>query len=357
LKEKNLYKTALQDSISRVKAKDTSFFVKTVSRDAFITSAETVVQNFEKDIQKIAGADAILFPSLKDGPLPKSAGKNLADVFLDWRDDPPSIAAIIAYGAEKFGIDQKSPFLRAALLTAVAADVPNANPYHSIHHYREVTCAMIRLLHAHAQIAGEVPLDTNDMAKCLLAAAGHDLLHDGNSNGLTQYRLEDQSFFAMAPFMTLSGVGEKSQQDIHTMIRATDISAHNGHPSPQRLLRHFYAGDNIALCEGISAAASDKKLLTMAALLGDADLTPSGATDLAFIRTMSTYVHRETPSVQDTPQSTLGFIRFVIGEKHATAAGQAVGQAALVDMITQLQNISAPLKPPRPLNCNTDIAA
>lgn len=343
-----MYKTALQDSISRATAKETSFFAKTVSHDAFARSAKNTLENFEQDLQKVAEAESVLFPSLQNGRLDKSAGKNLADVFRKWRESPPSIAALLCRSAEKLGIGPESAFLRAALLTAIAADVPNANPYHNTHHYREVVCAMTRLLHAHTRCPNEIQLDKNDMAKCLLAAAGHDLLHDGNANGLTQYRLEDQSFLAMASFMTLAGVSEKHQQDIHTMIRATDISARHGRPSPQTLLKYFYAGEKIALCDGISAAAGDKKLLTMAALLGDADLTPSGATDLLFIRSMSTCVHRETPSVQDTPQETLNFIRFVIGGRYTTAAGQALGQESLADINTQLQNISAPPRSEHP---------
>jgi hypothetical protein len=217
--------------------------------------------------------------------------------------------------------------LQAAIMTGIAADVRINNAYHDNSHFREVTAVMTRLLNANDELAekgvtGAQKLNADDIAKCLAAAAAHDLMHDGLGNTVDgqhePYRLENKSIGAAEPLLKLAGMAPADMEDMRVMIRVTDIS---GKPSPHSLLRQAVSGQDVTLPPELAALKDNPKLAVMASLMSDADLGPSAATDYKFSRKMTGLVSKETPVLKDSDATLVGFMQFVVGSHFTSAAG------------------------------------
>jgi 3'5'-cyclic nucleotide phosphodiesterase len=293
---------------------------------------------------------------------PPASGDALAALFDIWRKDPPSTAAVISVAAETLGIGPATPALKAALMAGIAADVDPGHAYHNTSHFREVVSSMARLLTVNNEIAstgatGAELLDGPDMAKCLLAAAAHDLLHDGTNNTAggvhTRYRLEDKAIAAAEPLMALAGMKPRDIEDVRVMVRVTDISKDSAGFSPHELLRQSYAVtfEDIDVEKRLSAKElarlnKDDTLLLMAALMSDADLTPSAATNYDFSRRQTTLMNKENPAIADTDASLAGFLKHMVGGSFTSAAGKKAGQTAL-DTIYKDTLAKVPQKDPK----------
>src|SRR6218665_4221683 len=178
-----MYKDLVEKSAASIAAQDDAFFKNTFTREELVGSAIDTVRHFERDVQRLKEDAGVLFGSATVAGGDDRGGK-LAEVFDKWRADPPSTVAIICAAAAHFDIPPDNRQLKAAVMAGLAAEVDNDNPYHSNHHFREVTAAMARLCNVNNEIAstgkpGSVLLDADNIAKSLLAAAGHDLMHDG----------------------------------------------------------------------------------------------------------------------------------------------------------------------------------
>ncbi|MEZ0261424.1 MAG: hypothetical protein ACAH80_10470 [Alphaproteobacteria bacterium] len=332
-------KQDLIDAIELLKGEDDTSFAASIAKPALLSSAKDALAAFDADVLRVKREGAVLFAS------PAASGDALAALFDIWRKDPPSTAAVISVAAETLGITPSTPALKAALMAGIAADVDPGHAYHNTSHFREVVSSMARLLTVNNEMAvsgakGTQLLDSDDMAKCLLAAAAHDLLHDGTNNtagGMyTRYRLEDKAIAAAEPFMALAGMKPRDVEDVRVMVRVTDISRDSAGFSPHVMLRQAYAVtfEDIDVEKRLSAKElsrlnKDDTLLLMAALMSDADLSPSAATSYDFSRRQTTLMNKENPAIKDTDASLASFLKSMMGGSFTSAAGKQAGQAAL----------------------------
>jgi hypothetical protein len=350
-------KQALAAAIDALKNQDDAYFANSIAKPDLLSSAKKTLANFDDDVERVKREGAVLFAT------PPASGDALAALFDIWRKDPPSTAAVVTVAAQALGIDEDAPAYKAALMAAIAADVDPGHAYHNTSHFREVTCSMARLLTVNNELAasgakGTELLDSDSMAKCLLAAASHDLLHSGGNNTVAgvhqRYRLEDKAIGAAEPFMQLAGMKARDIEDVRVMIRVTDISKDAGGFSPHNLLREIY-GETFedkeiekrpARPKELARLGKDDRLLVMAALMSDADLTPSAATAYDFSRRQTTLMNRENPDIKDNDASLAGFLKFLMGGTFTSVAGKTAGQTAL-DGIYQDAHAKVPQKDPK----------
>lgn len=345
-----MYKDLVEKSAASIAAQDNSFFKNTFRRDELVNSAIDTVRHFERDIERVKEHAGVLFGSTAT-PGGDDRGGKLAEVFDKWRDNPPSTTAIICAAAAHFDIPADNRHLKAAVMAGLAAEVDNDNPYHSNHHFREVTATMARLCSVNNEIAatgkaGSVFLDADNIAKSLLAAAGHDLMHDGKTNSLSgpeshqQYRLENKAIAAIEPFMKLAGMSPRDQEDVRVMIRITDISAPQGGKSPHTHLKAAVKGDANTPQE-LGDISRDRALMTMCTLMSDADLGPSTATNFDFSRKMTTLLSQENPALADSNKTLAGFLQFVVGGELTSDAGKTASGKALGSIMQEAQKPDA----------------
>lgn len=342
-----MYKDLVEKSSATLAAQDDSFFKGTFRRDELINSAIDTVRNFERDMQRLKQDAGVLF-ACATAAGGDDRGTKMAELFDKWRDSPPSTTAIICAAAEHFDIPADNKHLKAAVMAGLAAEVDNDNPYHSNHHFREVTATMARLCNVNNELAASgkpdaVMLESDNIAKCLLAAAGHDLMHDGKTNSLTgpeshqQYRLENKAIGAIEPFMKLVGMLPRDQEDVRVMIRITDISAPQGGKSPHSVLKSTVKGGADGVPQELQDISRDRALLTMCTLMSDADLGPSTATNFDYSRKMTTLLSRENPALADSNKTLSGFLQFVVGGELTSDAGKTASQKALGGIMQEAQ--------------------
>lgn len=378
-----MYKDLVEKSAATLAAQDDAFFKNTFRRDELVNSAIDTVRHFERDMQRLKQDAGVLFASAGTAGGGDNGAK-MAELFDKWRDNPPSTVAIICAAAEHFDIPPDNRHLKAAIMAGLAAEVDNDNPYHSNHHFREVTATMARLCNVNNELAasgkpGAIMLESDNVAKCLLAAAGHDLMHDGKTNSLTgpeshqQYRLENKAIGAIEPFMQVAGMSARDQEDVRVMIRITDISAPPGGKSPHSLLKGVFKeppvreqslssssivqqylkdhnapvlvddsgkalpSASVELPPALRNLAQDQTLLTMCTLMSDADLGPSTATNFEYSRKMTTLLSRENPALADSNKTLSGFLQFVVGGELTSDAGKTASQKALSSIMQEAQ--------------------
>ena len=342
-----MYKDLVEKSAASIAAQDDGFFKNTFRRDELVGSAIDTVRNFDRDIQALKQDAGVLFGSATTAGGDDRGGK-LAALFDKWRDNPPSTTAIICAAAAHFDIPADNRHLKAAVMAGLAAEVDNDNPYHSNHHFREVTATMARLCNVNNEIAaggqaGSVFLDADNIAKSLLAAAAHDLMHDGKTNSLNgpesheQYRLENKAIAAIEPFMQLAGMPPRDQEDVRVMIRITDISAPQGGKSPHTHLKAAVKGAGDTAPNELTDIARDRALMTMCTLMSDADLGPSTATNFDFSRKMTTLLSKENPALADSNKTLSGFLQFVVGGELTSDAGKTASGKALSGIMQEAQ--------------------
>lgn len=270
--------------------------------------------------------------------LKAQTGEDIACIFNDWRQDPPSIAALVSVAAQDLALDPESTLLAAVMLAALAADIPYHHPYHDNHHFREVTAMMAcycrRTLNPPGFTSADAPLlSSGDIAKCLLAAVAHDLHHDGGSNGVAgqhrAYRLEDRAIQALRPLMTLAGVSIADQTEVETLIRITDTSAPPGGISPHHILAQLWRHEDVSVPDILLPLAHDRRLQHMAALMSDADLAPSAGLTYSFAMAQTRRLAREAEGFAATDHSLLGFLDHVMKGRFLSPAALALSQPQL----------------------------
>lgn len=225
-------------------------------------------------------------------------GMNALSALID--EGAPSVADTIRTAADTLGIGL-DPARRAQIEALGAiAQTDHTGAYHNERHFREVVACTAFLL---SQIGDRL----NDDQKYLLlvAAAAHDIGHDGTSNKLADghrpYRLEDLSFAAVAPLLRARGMNEGDLRDLKALLRATDISkAAPDQPSPAQAVR-----EEIALA-GLETFRDNADLRLMATVLQAADIMPSAAISERCSRDMSDYLETES-GLPATPQNFAWF--------------------------------------------------
>lgn len=298
-----------------------------------LAAAAASAENFSADVARVAP----LFAG-------KKIGHDYAMLFDRWRENPPSMSALLAVALDELRISPDEPAARAAALVAQAADVPLGHAYHDNNHFREVTAMMAIYLRVNRQMvqAGDpsaTPLSENNMAKCLLAAIGHDLLHNGRGNTVDgvhqQYRLENQAIDAMMPLMKLAGMSDADCAEVAAIIRVTDVSAPKGGISPHKVLRKLVKGEPVVVPPELADIASGARLRAMAALMSDADLAPSGATNYITSHRQIKRVAAENPALAPTDENLLGFLAGVIEKEFISPAARQHSQNSLSEIFAK----------------------
>lgn len=313
---------------------------------ALQTAAQQALQNDAADIKRVRP----LFKSDRTGP-------GYGRLFDAWRVNPPSMASLLTVAADMLHIDPAEPALHAAMLAAIAADVPLNKGYHDNHHFREVTAMMAVYCLVHQQLAAvgrgdTILLSSRDLAKCLLASIAHDLLHDGRGNTVDgvhiQYRLENRAIEAIKTFMQLAGMDAVDQAEVAAIIRVTDTTAPKGGTSPHKVLRRLMTGQATNIPPGMTEVALDRRLRQMAALMSDADLTPSAALSYSNARKQGARLAVEVPAIAPTDENQLGFLTHVVEKSFLSAAAQHHLQPSLQRVFNQTAARVARLSVPSP---------
>jgi hypothetical protein len=122
----------------------------------------------------------------------------------------------------------------AAALAAIAEKVDDgvlssSLPYHNRVHFCEVT------LGAHF-LGRALGLTPEQHTELVVAAAIHDLGHDGGSNEGEPFRMERRSLVHARPYLTRTGMPEKSLERLEALLLATDIV--NGLPRARAWFRY-----------------------------------------------------------------------------------------------------------------------
>lgn len=348
------WKQILTDAVAKL---DLSSFQScgVVTSESFQATYQDVVDHLIEDFQTLYSAYDVLFDDYRE-MFGGANGAKLADLFQDWRDADraPSICSILLAVSDQHDIDQNSPVFQAALLTGIAADITLDNPYHDNNHFREVVAATVRIINTNNELFATETKDViwigpQTAAKVLLAAAGHDLNHDGTGNSQggehQQYRLEQQSIDTMMPFMQAVGLDDETVEDVQVIIRVTDVSTTENGTSPHAYMKQAaktaQSGEDIdreSLPEDLRKLATDKMLLQIASILSDADLSPSAATTYDFNQRMSELLQKEIPGMKVGPSSTDFFCKFIVGGEFTSIAGKAQSQSSLTNIMDSVNN-------------------
>jgi hypothetical protein len=173
------------------------------------------------------------------GEVNDTFGPALSRLFDTW---PSSTATALAiFAAENLGIEPGTIIFSGLVNAAILADVENPLPYHGNDHYKQVLMQTMCHIHTHNQISPEDrKFSPHQAGLILIAAAIHDLCHDGKSNADQQYRLEKRSFNAAYPYLKATGLSQDDLADIEAMVLCTDITQISKQDSPAHLLRKCY---------------------------------------------------------------------------------------------------------------------
>lgn len=303
-----------------------------------LDAAQRILKNYTQDAARVAMVQDILFPEA--APCDKVAGDILASLFVQWRDDPPSLAAIIDAAATHFSIPQDDSALEAARFAAIAGETLHDNAYHNTTHFREVVICALRLCHIHNQIADDT-LTPHDIALCIAAAATHDLGHDGKGNTrngahIPAY-LERRALDIFAPLADLTGLSQDDRDTITAMVLVTDIS---GPISLHKQFKYLTEGTTAGISTDLDLFKNHPRRQLLGCLLSDADLGPSCTTNYSFSRAMTGLLNKENPALANSDQTLIFFLTHIAGGSLMSAAGRHLGNPSLNAILAQAhQNI------------------
>lgn len=349
--EDSSWKKALDGALSKLEVSEMPER-GVITQEGYKSAINVVSEKIDQDSEALQKSHATLFANHAES-FEGENGQKLANLFEDWRDgdNPPSVPAILLDAADKMGIDKDDPIFQAALMTGIAAEITLDNAYHDNNHFREVVTATMRLVNTNNELAtsgqeGVHLMDGQDISKILLAAAGHDLNHDGDGNAPNgvhqQYLLEQGAIDTMLPFMEAAGMDAQDIKDVGTMIRVTDVSAPRDGKSPHTYMKETAKTTQdggvvpaVSLPPELKDLAINPTLLQSATMLSDADLSPSAAATYEFNQRMTVLMNKEVPAIKVGAGTTKFFCSVVVGGEFSSVAGRAQSQSSLKGMINQ----------------------
>ena len=250
----------------------------------------------------------------------------------------PSLPALLAAAYDALGMDPATPERRVAMVAAVLAQVTPAPRYHNARHTREVVADAIWLA------AATPELGAGDRALLYLAAAVHDLGHDGGTNERTDRHgrrrwipgfLEDRSLALILPVARRAGVAAARCEDLATMVRQTDIVARPALTALHDMVLGGAGGGGAGgdgadgggrrldapADKGLARLRSRPGVLRTAALLADADVMASAGLSRASQKLQDSRFAAER-GIATTPDGTLLFLDRMLGGRFITAVGR-----------------------------------
>jgi hypothetical protein len=268
---------------------------------------------------------------------PEATATRLAATHAAWlRGEGVSLPRILADGFASRGIAPGSPLRAGALLAAVLVSAPSSLAYHTLAHTREVVINAAWLLAATADLAaqdrpGAVPISRDDTGTLLLAAAMHDLGHDGGRGvrgGADEppHRLEERAFRWMRPGLRRLGVSAAILEDLHTILLITDPVLR---PDARRVTDHVLFGTpypaKAAHHPVLSPIIGRPSLAQLCALMADADVLSSVGLTVAWQDEQTRRLGEER-GAPISRHERLHFQDRIAGPGLASAAGRLLDQ-------------------------------
>lgn len=284
-------------------------------------------------------------------------GMRATAVFSRWEEEGggPVMPVLLMHAAMRFRLPLDTPEMRAAMMAALLAEVPNDLQYHGNEHYRKVMFHTIRLLAAH--LDGDFPyqplLDRDDVLKMLIAAAIHDLGHEGGDNmrdGIyTPGYMEQKSFDILRPYLEALGLERDFWGAIETIVFCTDITFFAGENSPcvrmKKIYRHFFMGggpegeDVESMMIGKLRLFEDNpKLAVMAMLLHEADIATSAGLSYEQSRLETISIMEERGVKTAGPKTLLRFLIEQLDGRMVTPAAQKLFSGEMAVIMQQAED-------------------
>lgn len=313
--------------------------------EALIACIDDMSRKIAQDDQRMDDVADVLF-----GSDTSAYGTRATAVFSRWHSEGggPVMPVMLAHAADHFGLADNTPTIRAAMMAAILAEIPNHLQYHGNEHYRKVMFHTIRLLATHqsSDFPYQPALNADDVGKMLIAAAIHDLGHEGGDNlrdGIyTPGYMEQQAFDIARPYFEAMGLERDFWGEIETVIFCTDITFFAGDNSPcirmKKIYRHFFMGgadgeDVESMMIGKLRLFEDNaKLAVMAMMLHEADIATSAGLSYEQSRSETVDIMEERGILNAGPKTLLRFLTEQLDGRMMTPAAQKLfaGEMAII---------------------------
>ena len=310
---------------------------------------EQVIEQFPADYKRLS-AHADLLTGIDTA----GYGERAAEIFNNWDNGNswPSLAALQAFAFEQFNLPLDGTPARAALMAAVLAEVPNDLLYHGNAHYRKVMFHTIRLLAT--QIDGNFPyqplLYSEDLMRLLVAAAIHDLGHEGGDNlrngiYMPGY-MEQKSYDHARGYFEALSLDPDFARDVEALVFCTDITFIAGDNSPcvrmKKIYRHFFLGglgdggeiENMLIGK-LRRFEDNPRLSIMAMLLHEADIATSAGMTYETSKIETVKIMGECNLDIAGPGAFLKFMKEQLGGSMVTPAAQQLFGAQMEEIMRQ----------------------
>lgn len=318
-----------------------------------LASLDRAVAVFDADYARLGDAADVLF-------LPDVAayGDRVTAVFERWAGAGPVLPVFWVHAVERFGLAPDDVMVRAGMMAALLAEVPNDLLYHGNEHYRKVMFHLLRLIATHraAGFADMPVLEEVDILNLLLAATIHDLGHEGGDNlrdGIyTPGYMEQKAFDLMRPYLEALGIDRDMCGALETLVFCTDITFFAGDNSPcvrmKKIYRHYFTHD---LPEGEDVESmmmgklrrfeDNPKLSLMAMMLHEADIATSAGVSYEQSKFESINIAVERGANAAGPANLL---KFLVEQMGATLYSPAARMIFLNRMETIMQQAAQDLE-------------
>jgi hypothetical protein len=310
------------------------------SADQILSSAEVLLAELDQNLSDLDEVEELFY-----GKELAAYGERCATVFKRWDEEGgwPSLLAITMRAWDKFSLPQDKLF-KAAILSAIIAEVPNDLQYHGNTHYRKVLLQSIRLAQTNQKLEGEehVNLSDENIALLLIAAIIHDLGHEGGDNlrdGIyTPGYMEQKAYDIAHPYFEALELERDQCSSLETLVFCTDITFFAGDNSPCVRMRKIYSyyfiddSDETVLNYMIGKLRrfdDNKEFTLMAMVLHEADIASSaGLTYEQSIReTIDIFEERYLQTAG--PKGLLAFMKEQLEGGMKTEAGKAVFSSSM----------------------------
>lgn len=301
-----------------------------------LAQLDRVLSLFDADYARLGDAADLLFM-----PDVAAYGDRVAAVFDRWAGAGPVLPVFWAHAVERFGLTPDDPMLRAGMVAALLAEVPNDLLYHGNEHYRKVMFHLLRLIATHrgGGFPGMPVLENGDVLNLLLAATIHDLGHEGGDNlrdGIyTPGYMEQKAFDLMRPYLDALGIDRDICGEVETLVFCTDITFFAGDNSPcvrmKKIYRHYFTHD-LPSGEDVESMMMGKlrrfegnpKLSLMAMMLHEADIATSAGVSYEQSKFESINIATERGADGAGPANLLKFLVDQMGSTLYSPAAQMI---------------------------------
>lgn len=321
---------------------------KGFAADELAAVLDTIVDNYADDDVRMTDVSELLF-----GADLVAYGARATSVFNRWADEGggPSMVAMAAQAIDHFNIPHDHPDVASVLTAALLAEYPNNLLYHGNEHYRKVMFHVIRLMVTHQALQDEkaIKLSEAQIIQMLIAAAIHDLGHEGGDNmrdGIyTPGYMEQRAVDIARPYFHALDLDRDLLAEIETIVFCTDITFFAGENSPcvrmRKIYDHFFVGnvteDDIGMMMIGKLRRFDENpaLSMMAMLLHEADVGSSAGLSYEQSRVETMSIMEERGVMTAGPKMLLAFMTQQLNGNMMTPAGNAVFGPAMRTIMEQ----------------------